>query len=301
MEQEYIERIYHPKLEYYREVFKDSPRWSGSDSLEGKTIIVYFEQGFGDIIQFARYVSHIKRYENCRVVAYCPKDLHRLFLQGLQGVDAVLDKDDPELPPHDYHVLSMSLPFALGLIEVDVPYLTVGEKEDVNDLLPYYKIGIAWEGNPNHSNNDVRSCPLGLYRRIFADPRIQCISLQKKMYRADLVQGCEDFHLLTASLNDFYDTAKLINAVDLVITVDTSVLHLAGAMGKRTIGLLSYSKDPRWEVGVNWYPSVQLIAQTAENDWSTVEPELVNSVREIISRSIDPAHKLKMSGGLSAR
>lgn len=233
-----IERVSHPKMAWFREVYKNSTPWAGQP-LENKTIIVYAEQGFGDIIQFARYLKLLKAR---KVYFHCPKDLHRVF-QCLPV--ELLDKYDYNLPPHDYYVLSMELPF-LTQQEVEVPYIFVDEKEDLGEG---YKIGIAWEGVSNQS-------PLAYFKPLFQLPA-RVFSLQKHI-NPELTTNCGELELFGCPIEDFYDTAKIINSLDVVVSVDTSVLHLAGAMGKRAYCVLSDSSDPRWTVGINWYPSVTL-------------------------------------------
>jgi len=271
MQPECLDRLSHSKMEYYRDTYKNSERWNGDDSLDGKTVIVYCEQGFGDNLQFVRYIPRLKE-ENCKVVLHCSQFLHRLFEQF--EVEQMIDRDDPNIPDHDYHIPSMSLPFHFDNPEVDFPYLSVSETTDISDLgLPddAFKIGIGWEGNPEHSNNDERCCCLRFFKEKFQPfPQIKPFVMQKLIHDKELIYGCENMELYGSEIGDFYDTAKLINAMDLIITVDTSILHLAGAMNKKTIGLLSFKCDPRWDVtGINWYPSVTLHRQKYDGDWQS--------------------------------
>lgn len=271
MQPECLDRLSHPKMEYYRDTYENSERWNGADLLSGKTVIVYCEQGHGDIIQFSRYIPRLQE-ENCTVILHCPQPLHRLFEQF--NVE-MIDRDNPHVPKHDYHIPSMSLPFHFDNPVVETPYLHVDEVMDLSDAeLPEdsFKIGISWEGNPNHSNNDERCCCLHLFRNLFEPfPQIKPFMLKKYVHDPELMYGCENMEIYGAEIDDFYDTAKLINAMDLVICVDTSVLHLAGAMGKKAYGLLSYNCDPRWEVAeMDWYPNVTLLRQKHEADWNSV-------------------------------
>lgn len=277
MQPEYTERLMHPKMEYYRECYKNSEIWDGEESLKDKTIIVYGEQGFGDIIQFARYIPILKEY-GCKIIFHCPKTLHNLFLENLEGVDSCIDKDIEEafeLPPHDYHVPSMSLPFVLGSADADVPYIKMREGEHgVSDFDDHFKVGIAWEGNPKHSNNDERSCPLGVFRKIYEMDRTKLFMIQQKVQSSRLVEGCEDWDILGTELPTFKDTAKLIESMDVVVSVDTSVMHLASALGKKTFCLLSYNHDPRWDLDVEWYPKTKLLTQKFAGDWTGIASEL---------------------------
>lgn len=256
------DRLNDPRMDYYKHVFADSVCWNGENSLDGKKVIVYGEQGFGDIIQFSRYISFLKK-NNCDVMFYVPKDLHRLF--ECLGVK-LLDKENPELPEHDYHVLSFDLPFVLQVLDVEYPYLQVDEVAELDEIANGVKrIGIAWEGNPNHSNAGNRDCPLEKFKCL-ESPITKLYMIQKNIHNPNLLDNAEDLDLNGYEINDFYDTAKLINAMDAIVTVDTSVLHLSGALNKLTYALLTEERDSRWDVH-NWYNSVVFIKQKRPNDW----------------------------------
>lgn len=278
MTQEYLGRLESPLMDHYKSVYAGSKRWDGIESLQDKTVCVYCEQGIGDIIQFARYFHALKE-KGCKLILHCPKSLHRLFKQF---TDKLLDKDLCEaLPDHDLHVLSMSLPFNLGLTNEQFnaePYLSVPDTANLDEYDKCFKIGIAWEGNPDHSNNYERCCPLEYFAQFADDPNIKLFILQDKMHNPTLLKNCERLDLYGIPLNDFWDTATLINAMNVVITVDTSVLHLAGAMNKKIFGLISYRHDPRWNV-TNWYPSVKMIKQTSPEDWDSVFEEVFKHMR----------------------
>ena len=262
---EIIDRLFHPNMEYYREVYKNSERWNSSTSLEGKKIIVYGEQGNGDIIQFARYLKCLKKC-GCHITLHAPLSLERLLMPL---VDAYLDKDEYILPEHDFHIPSMSLPFALKIIHVEVPYLNVPKQGQI-DSWEGLRIGIAWEGNPMHSNSASRNCPLKYFKFLGSYGKIY--SLQKTIHNEDLLLDTTDMDLYGSDFNDYADTANFLAHMDFVVSVDTSVLHLAGAMGKLTYGLLSDPCDGRWDVA--WYPSVTLIRQESPGDWNSVFQDL---------------------------
>lgn len=276
---ENLDRICSPRMTYYRRTYRNSVRWDGREKLQGKRVIVYCEQGFGDTIQFVRYIKALKNL-GCYTILHCAIPLHTLFVGHVEAVDEVFDKDNPNLPPHDYHVLSMSLPFLIENAETTSPYIRVDEKTDIgyNDK---FKIGIAWEGSPDHSNNILRSCSLSHFKEIEKLSNVKLFMLQKQIHIPELVLGCEQMELLGVGLVDFLDTAKFINALDLVVSVDTSVLHLAGAMNKPAIGLLSTPCDTRWDVK-EWYPSVKLIRQKEPCRWDYVFDELVQTMKGLI-------------------
>lgn len=230
-----MERINRPEMTYYREIYK-SPRWQGQPY---QTLMIYCEQGLGDVIQMARYFPN-------DAILHCPKTLHRLF------PNKCLDKDDPNLPPHDYHTLSMELPFLTT--PKPVPYIHVNPIE----LDDSFKIGIAWEGSPTHPNNIQRSLKLSNFQHL-QSPKTKLFMLQDQIHLPELVDV--DLELHTTERKDMYDTACLIQAMDVVVTVDTSILHLAGALNKKTYGILRDNYDPRWDVK-NWYPNVTLLKNT---------------------------------------
>lgn len=274
-------RLYSEKMEYYRHVYRDSKRWNGVENLKGKKLIVYCEQGLGDTLQFLRYIPELKRYE-CEIYLHVLPELHRL-VQHVQGVDHILDRHNPELPEHDYHIPSLSLPFAMNQMEASTGYVDISEKMNLSEFDKYFKIGIAWEGNPGHSNNEERCCPIHYFRAIHNIPGVMLFSLQKQIHRADLLKCGQDLELMGAELGDFYDTATLINALDMIVTVDTSVLHLAGALKsqKPTFALLSYKADPRWDVA-EWYKNIHLVRQDAPGEWQGCFDYLKNVIKPFI-------------------
>jgi hypothetical protein len=267
-----LERISDERMAFYRQVYDSSLRLlSGKTNLVGKHVIVYCEQGVGDILQVLRYVPLLLQ-GGCSITLHCPAALHRLVTN--QWNVAVLEKSNPDLPDHDMHILSMDLPILFQF--TNKPYIKVNEVilADMDTTKP--TIGIAWEGNPDHPMNYIRSCPL----RHFLQLPGTLVQLQTKWH---LVQeGCkemEEMTLLGVDQEDLYDAATIVNSVDYVVTVDTSLLHLAGAMGKPTYGLLAQPCDPRWGTKSDttpWYPSVKLIRQHKERDWESAFAELVN-------------------------
>lgn len=270
MQPEYTDRLLHKNMEYYRECYKNSPRWDGEVDLKNKKVIIYGEQGHGDIIQFMRYIPLLQS-KGCDIQVHCSEKLNNLILTNT-NVTSCFEDIDSELPEHDYHIPSMSLTFLLGTYEANIPYISI--KEKTLEEIDKFKIGIAWEGNPNHSNNNERCCPLAIFRKINNLENVKLFMIKKEIHNFELTKDCEDLEIFSVDLSDFQSTAKLINSMDLIITVDTAVLHLSGAMGKKTIGLLSYKHDPRWDLNINWYPSVKLIKQQKTGDWQSVANEI---------------------------
>lgn len=249
-----LDRVKNPVMEFYRHVYSFSKHWNGKDCLENKTVIVYCEQGYGDIIQFLRYINPLKEL-GCEVILHIPTALFPL----LKGI-SYFDKQSSVLPKHDYHILSLSLPFLLDIKEISSePYIEYDKKADLSDFKGT-KIGIAWEGSLDHPKNVDRCCPLK-YFKILLEDDVTFFMLQNKI---NVPVDDVDLPIYSIPINDFGDTASLINAVDFVVTVDTSILHLAGALGKRTYGILGTDPDPRWSVG-NWYNTVTLLQGEWEN------------------------------------
>jgi len=265
VEQWQFDRINGDRMAYYRQTYDGSLRLlSGSTNLKEKHLLVYCEQGVGDIIQMLRYVPALLA-GGCSLTMHCPQAMHRL-IQSQWDV-GVLEKSDPNLPDHDMHILSMDLPILLEL--ANSPYI------HIDDVVECWKgsTGIAWTGNPDHPDNLVRSCPLGYFQNLPG----QLVCLQQSInWTGDV--ACQ-MTLEHQTQKDLYDAAVLVNTVDTVVTVDTSLLHLAGAMGKRTYALLAKNCDPRWGntlTSTPWYPSIKLIRQRKEGDWGSVFEQLMN-------------------------
>lgn len=242
------DRINRPEMEYYRSVYSNSKLWSG-ELLEGKRILVYMEQGYGDQILFLRYITALKTRKPKQIILHANSGLKRI-IENL-GVE-YFDKWDENIPDHDLHILSFDLPQLCGNQIPLEPYIHVTEKME---LLEGSNVGIAWEGNPKHIHNHFRSCPLKHFKKLNG---VNLFMLQQTIHTPELTKDCEDMDLNGVELHDFYETAKLINSLDLVVSVDTAVLHLTGAMGVEGFGLLStVGVDARWNN--IWYPSLTLL------------------------------------------
>ena len=256
----------------------EPPPWDGED-LSGKTILVHAEQGFGDAIQFVRYVPMVAA-SGGRVVLECRPGLERLFA-GTDGVAEVVTLG-ADLPPFDVHIPLMSLPrvFAteLDTIPHDVPYLSVpygAEPADDIPGAPGLKVGIVWAGSSTRPDNARRSCEPGHFAPLLEIPGTTFFSLQVGEF-ADGFGGLEDIGGavdLAPGLGDFADTAAAVQALDLVISVDTAVLHLAGALAKPAWGVLSFPTGFLWMQGRDdspWYPTMRLFRQETPGDWEPV-------------------------------
>jgi tetratricopeptide (TPR) repeat protein len=261
------------------------PMWLGNSALEGKTILIGADEGFGDTIQFARYVPMVAE-RGARVVLVVQDPLHGL-LSGLPGVSQCIPISATKtiaLPAFDIHCPMMSLPLAFGTTLDTIPsptsYLPRPEKARVqaweDRLGPHdrLRVGLVWSGNPKHRNDHNRSLPLRALTRIL-DADATFVSLQKDPRPADKATLLEraDIVDLTAHLTDFTETAALMTCLDLVITVDTSVAHLSGALGRPTWILLPYTPDYRWLLDRDdspWYPTARLFRQSETREYATV-------------------------------
>jgi hypothetical protein len=258
----------------------DQPMWLGEESIAGKTILVHVDEGLGDTVQFVRYVAMVAA-RGARVVLAVEPALVPL-LAGFPGVSQCLAHSDP-LPAFDMHCPIGSLPHAfntrLETIPAEASYLPPPHEERVQawharlgprDRL---RVGLVWSGSRTHSNDHNRSTSLQTLSRIL-DADAVFVSLQKDVREADQAElGRSKIIDWTAELTDFAETAALVKCLDLVITVDTSVAHLAGALGCRTWILLPWTPDYRWLLNRDdspWYPTVRLFRQNETRDYAGV-------------------------------
>jgi len=282
------------------------PLWDGSDIL-GKRILLHCEQGFGDTIQFVRYVDLVKQRvgEFGRVILECPKPLFRLC-ESLLRLDQLI-LEGHALPEFDVYAPLMSLPRILGTtlatIPADIPYLYAEDiptsfylfkKEAAVREVPL-KIGIVWAGNPFYpgDRSRYRACSPQhflqlLDYKIAANLPIQLYSLQKEVTEAELpLLSANNIRDIGSKLKDFADTANAIAPLDLVISVDTAVAHLAGAMGKPVWVLLPFAPDWRWmlnRVDSPWYPSImRLFRQPKPGDWEGVFDGVKLALKDLIN------------------
>ena len=274
------------------------PRWLGEECIDGKTILLHTDEGLGDAIQFLRYVPMVAAL-GARVVVVVPDAVWPL-LSGLEGVSQCVPLSAGTLPAFDMWCQLSSLPLAFGTrldtIPSTTPYLSARAES-----LPAWearlgardglRVGLVWSGNPAHRNDYNRSMPLSTLAPIL-DVGARFLSLQKDprpddkaflLARPEIVDH-------TAQLTDFAETAALISCLDLVITVDTSVTHLAGALGCPTWILLPHTPDWRWLLDRDdspWYPSARLFRQDETRDYTS----LIARVRHELVQLVAPAAK----------
>ncbi len=253
------------------------PAWDGSP-LQGRTIMLFAEQGLGDVIQFLRFAKLVAE-RGGRVVLECPPSLVSVARQ-VSGIAEVIAQGEPWPEDIQAQLALMSLPMVLGTdlhsIPNQVPYISADPylesvwKENLKDC-PGKRIGLVWEGSSTHPNDKNRSMPARRLAPLAEVNGVSFISLQKlaRTLPPDNLKMLDR----TTELLDFSDTAALIANLDLVITVDTAVAHLAGAMGKPVWILIPSVPDWRWMLGREdspWYPTARLFRQEVPGDWGGV-------------------------------
>jgi hypothetical protein len=249
------------------------PQWRGED-IAGRTLLIHAEQGLGDSIQFARYVP-LAAARGAKVLLEVQPPLVPL-LERLPGIAKVIGFGEP-VPAFDLQCPVMSLPIALGPDIPAAPYLFT---DPAPIDAPSPQIGIVWRGNPEHIDDRRRSMTAEALARCFAGLDVTLVCLQKDRTEAELA-AFAGYRLIDAApgLTDFTRTAAVVAALDLVVSVDTAVGHLAGALGVPCRVLLGFAPDWRWRLGhetSDWYPSLRLIRQPAPGDWDTV----IKTIRE---------------------
>ncbi|MGB6237443.1 MAG: tetratricopeptide repeat protein [Bradyrhizobium sp.] len=258
----------------------NQPMWLGTESIEGKTILIHVDEGLGDTIQFVRYVPDVAA-RGARVILVVERQLASL-LSGFPGVSQCLAFSDP-LPAFDMHCPIGSLPLAfntrLDTIPAERAYLPSPQQSRIEEwnarLGPRnrLRVGLVWSGSRTHRNDHNRSTSLAMLSRLL-DLDATFISLQKDIRDNDRAElGKSNIIDLTAELSDFEDTAALVKCLDLVISVDTSVAHLASALGCPTWILLPWTPDYRWLLDRDdspWYPTARLFRQSQTRDYASV-------------------------------
>jgi tetratricopeptide (TPR) repeat protein len=265
------------------------PRWQGED-IRGRTLLLYSEQGLGDTLQFIRYVPLVAR-RGAKIVLRVQPPLKTL-LASLPNVECVQTSQD-ELPPFDFHCSLLSLPLIFGTepgtIPATVPYIEtqpakVGAWRERLAASQRPRIGVVCSGNPKHKNDHNRSIPLSAFAPLAALLGGPLHVVQKELKPADLdtIAHRTEFIDLSGQLADFGDTAAVIANLDLIISVDTSVVHLAGALGKPVWTLLPFAPDWRWlldRADSPWYPTMRLFRQPTPGDWSSVLRRVTSSLQ----------------------
>ncbi len=259
------------------------PRWDGSP-LQGRTILLYAEQGLGDAIQFIRYLPLVME-RGGKIILECQPELQRLF-QSIDVPFQIVASGQP-LPAFDFQSPLLSLPSIFGTTLKSIPKpqpFSIQDSENWRQRLiansPKVNVGLAWAGSPTHKNDRNRSMNLTSLTPLAQVPGPRFISLQKGNAAATPPTGMELLDW-TPELKDFADTAALIANLDLVITVDTAVAHLAGTMGKPVWTMLPFVPEWRWLLEREespWYPSIRLFRQKSLGDWENVVTRVADAL-----------------------
>ncbi len=271
--------------------------WLG-ESLQGKTLFVYTEQGLGDTIQFARYLPLLSEQYETRIVFEVQPELYPLFA-AFPGVDTIIARGD-SLPQYDFHCPLLSIAAIretdLSSIPQLIPQLTIDRgmvafwKTEMETLGGGMRIGFVWAGSPLHENDHNRSCTPEFFKGLWALPETHWFSLQKgaasQSLNSHIVNQSNVFNM-DPLITSFMDTAAIIMNLDLVITVDTAVAHLAATLGKTVYLLLPFTPDWRWLLDrpdSPWYPGMILFRQGRKQGWEEVftalKEELIRKARE---------------------
>lgn len=277
------------------------PLWNGS-SLEGRAILLRCEQGMGDTLQFIRYAPLVKARGAARVILLCPKATARLFA-GFPGVDEVLVPGTGPLPPVDCHAPLLSLPGIFGTtfdtIPANVPYLHAdptridfwrGELSG-----PGLKVGLHWQGNRTHKDDRQRSVPLSKFAPLAAVPGVKLYSFQQGAGSEQAATAPFPIVHLGDRIGDFAETAAAVCALDLVVTVDSALAHLAGGLGVPVWVGLAFAPDWRWLLDRDdspWYPSMRLFRQTEFGNWDSVFTRMAAALGALAQRQQGTASDL---------
>jgi Tfp pilus assembly protein PilF len=266
------------------------PQWMGED-ISGKTILIHAELGFGDTLNFVRYAPLVAA-RAAKVIVECQPELARL-LRGIADISQIVVQGHP-LPPFDVHCPMTSLPLSYGTtlqtIPANVPYLSAAAdritawRQRVGDV-GRKCVGLVWAGRSDHKNDRQRSIRLQQFSPLAEVKSARFFSLQKSPAAQQMSAPPPGIDLLdySAELTDFAETAALVANLDLVISVDTSTAHLAGAMGKPVWVLVPFVPDYRWMLNrpdTPWYPTMRLYRQPKQGDWDSVLANVTRDLRE---------------------
>jgi tetratricopeptide (TPR) repeat protein len=295
---EYEWRWKHPGLRSHAVSFKQ-PQWDGSP-LNGKRILLYAEQGLGDTVFFGRYATRVAEEKGGHVILVVQPGLVDL-MKSVRGVQQVITNGVP-LPTFDTHLPIMSLPgifhTTLENIPHDVPYIAADRarvehwKTRLTSSRHPFRVGLVWEGGAFQTENFLRSASLHAFSPLASIPGISFFSLQKgpaaeQARPANLPTAWRspdaDFTDLDADIHDFSDTAAILQNLDLLVSIDTSVVHVAGALAKPVWMLLAHAPGHMWllhRTDSPWYPTFRLFRQPAFKDWATPVDEIARLLRE---------------------
>ena len=286
-------------------LFNSIPRLSAQENIDGKHILIWCEQGLGDSIQFARYVLPLKQRGAHITLAVQPQLIE--LLSGLAGIDSIMSYADEAPAECDFQIPLMSLPFFFMEASIPEPIVTPYLKSNPTKsqlwqarlkCQPKLKVGLVWNGGflPGHPKswaiNERRNIPLATIAQLHNTPGIEFISLQKGepseselISQKGIIWPSDNLSIYSTELANFSDTAALIESLDLVISVDTAVAHLAGALGKPLWILNRYDSCWRWPINqecTHWYPTARIFTQPRQGDWQSVIEKVASELRHLV-------------------
>jgi tetratricopeptide (TPR) repeat protein len=280
----------------YNSLKINTPLWDGSN-LNGKTIFIASEQGLGDNIQFFRFLFLLKQNYDCTIIFGCSSNLLRLVKQ-YSDLDHVICENDL-IPKHDYHlpIISLAMHFKIyheSQFMADKPYIIphpilANYWKQILINTKMIKVGFCWSGSPQHINNLRRNCNLFDFIKLMQNKNIKLYSLQKDINEdeKELLKAAniDDFGAL---FDDLADTTAAISQLDLVISIDSAIAHLAGAMGKKTWLLLPYYTEwrhPRNREFSPWYSSIKFYQQSIPGDWRSVFQQVESDLVKLVGKT----------------
>lgn len=279
-----------------------------TQDVNGKIVFVYDDQGLGDTIQFSRYLIKLKEL-GAEVVFECDKNLIGLF-SNFQAIDRLVERSTEREPAieYNYHISLLSLPLffttTYQTIPVEDAYLTVNKRsnekwKEIIDKNKKLKVGLVWAGNPNHSRDKQRSINFSEFESLLSVEEVEFFSLQKFNDGDVRRDSLDESRITKLEINTFDDTAAIIENLDLVISVDTSVAHLAGSMGKPVWNLIYYYPDWRWGLegsATPWYPSMKLFRQPNPLNWKSVLEDVEKELKFFVHRKVCGEKKTLYTG-----
>ncbi|WP_378954439.1 tetratricopeptide repeat protein [Pelosinus sp. sgz500959] len=285
--------FYEPKLKKIGYPHLDCPRWQGED-LTGRKILLFSDQGFGDAIQFVRYGKMIAEL-GAKTSIWVQKPLERLIKTSINSCE-IYNDDDTSSGQFDFSCSLSRMPYMFNTdretIPQVIPYIQTScecatiwqERLNQLDGGHKYRVGVVWAGNPNHENDRNRSIVFDVFKELFDINEVSWISLQVGKRAEDLLQTPYPVLDISEHLSDFFETAGAINNLDLVITIDSAVAHLAGAMGKETWLLVPYNPDWRWQLKREdspWYSTMKLFRQHEPGNWQEVLTRVKDALKKV--------------------
>ncbi len=278
--------------------------WDGGP-LKGRRLLIHVEQGFGDTLEFARYVPLVReRAGDGKIFMLCEPEMFRI-LETLDGVDEFYQLRSDATVTYDVQVPLMSLPHRFGTtletIPNRMPYVKVpqGTKAKIRSRKnTKVKVAFVWAGRPTHSDDRFRSCPVNWFASLFDIPGVDFYSIQWGPRAAELGPHLKRRNVfsMTDKLTDFAETAAIIGQVDLVIAIDTAVAHLAGALGKPVWTILPFGGEWRWlfrREDTPWYPNMRLFRQRILGDWRPVFQRMAAGLTQLAGAEVGAAGEPK--------